>query len=180
MGRGSDLSDLFNIQKIISYPIGSSSQVLQFNENILAHFRRNQQSRFWHREAGGQLFAQIADGLISVVEATGPRSTDKRSRTNYVPDRWAEQREIDERFPWGLHFIGDWHTHPEDRPQPSPIDINSTGDGVRRSRHSLHGFVLVIVGRNDFPDGLFVAIHDGAQSHVLRASTIAAQSTSSA
>jgi integrative and conjugative element protein (TIGR02256 family) len=84
-----------------------------------------------------------------------------------VPDRWAEQREIDERFSKGLHFIGDWHTHPEDRPQPSPIDINSTGDGVRRSRHSLRGFVMVIVGRIDFPDGLHVAIHDGDHSHVL-------------
>lgn len=152
---------------MIAYPIGSSFQTLEFSDEVLAHFRRHRQTQFWHREAGGQLFARVEAGLISVVEATGPRRTDRRSRTGYYPDRCAEQREIDERFPVGLHFVGDWHTHPEDRPQPSPIDLDSTGDGVRRSHHGLHGFVMVIVGRVDFPAGLHVAIHDGDQPYLL-------------
>jgi integrative and conjugative element protein (TIGR02256 family) len=152
---------------MIAYAIGSSAQTLEFSDEVLAHFRKHRQTRLWHREAGGQLFARVQTGLISVVEATGPRRTDRRNRTTYFPDRRAEQSEIDERFPAGLHFIGDWHSHPEDRPSPSLIDLDSTGDGVRRSRHSLHGFVMVIVGRIEFPAGLHVAVHDGKEPHLL-------------
>jgi hypothetical protein len=59
------------------------------------------------------------------VEATGPRRTDRRTRTSSVPDRRAEQREIDDRFRRGLHFLGDWHTHPKNIPHPSGPDVAS-------------------------------------------------------
>ena len=155
---------------MITFPIGTSGQKLAFADNVLARFRRYQQMRWWHREAGGQLFARVRDGWIEVAEATGPRRTDRRSRTSYEPDPRAEQREIDERFPLGLHFVGDWHTHPEDRPSPSLIDTRSTAEGVRRSFHSLHAFVMVIVGRGVFPEALHVSVHDGEALYLLRAS----------
>lgn len=154
---------------MIAYPIGTSGQVLEFSEDVLDHFTRFQQTGFKHREAGGQLFARIENGRIWVVEATGPRLTDRRGRTSYQPDRYAEQREIDDRFPAGLHFIGDWHTHPEDRPKPSSVDLSSTADGVRRSRHGLNAFVMVIVGRGELPVALHVSVHDGVVCYALEA-----------
>lgn len=105
---------------------------------------------------------------MCVVEATGPRPADKRSRYGYVPDRQVEQIEIDTRFRLGLHFVGDWHTHPENNPQPSQIDIASMAEGVQKSKHSLNAFVLVIVGRYEFPGSLFVSLHDGNALHILR------------
>lgn len=152
---------------MIAFPIGTSGQKLLFAEDVLARFERYQQVRWWQREAGGQLFARVEGSWIEVVEATGPRRTDRRGRNNYEPDRRAEQREIDERFPLGLHFVGDWHTHPEDRPKPSPIDVQSTAEGVRRSRHALHAFVMVIVGCGPFPEALHVSVHDGAGPYLL-------------
>lgn len=152
---------------MLVYPIGSSGQSLVLSTDVLAHFERHQQMRWWQREAGGQLFARVEGNDIHVVEATGPRRTDRRGRTSYLPDRYAEQREIDERFPSELHFIGDWHTHPEDRPSPSGVDLRSTAEGVRRSRHALNAFVMVIVGRISFPEGLFVSVHDGQFCHRL-------------
>lgn len=72
-------------------------------------------------------------------------------------------------FAHGLHYVGDWHTHPEDNPWPSPTDLDSIVDCVRRSRHELAGFLLVIVGRLDPPAGLYVALHDGRSASALRA-----------
>lgn len=153
---------------MIVYPIGTSGQTLLFHAKVIGWFERHQQLRWWQREAGGQLFARFEDDVIHVVEATGPRRTDRRGRSSYEPDRRAEQREIDDRFPLGLHFIGDWHTHPEDHPIPSYLDLRSTAEGVRRSHHVLNAFVMAIVGRVSLPSGLLISLHDGITQHVLR------------
>jgi integrative and conjugative element protein (TIGR02256 family) len=171
LAQASRLSDLWARHAVIVYPIGRSGQRLSFMPEVLKQLARHQQTRFWHREAGGQLFARIEDCNVRVVEATGPRPTDRRCRSRYEPDRVAEQAEIDARFPQGLHFVGDWHTHPEDRPTPSSIDLLSTAEGVRRSRHGLNAFVLVIVGRGAFPAGLHVCLHDAVTQYELRASS---------
>lgn len=153
---------------MIAYPIGASGEMLLFHPEVIATFQRHQQLRWWQREAGGQLFARFQGAAIHVVEATGPRRSDRRSRYSYEPDHCAEQREIDSRFPSGLHFVGDWHTHPEDYPRPSGVDLRSTAEGVRKSKHGLHAFVMVIAGRASLPAGLYVALHDGHVHHVLK------------
>jgi hypothetical protein len=56
--------------------------------------------------------------------------------------------------------VGDWHTHPEALPGPSGLDIASISDSVRKSTHALNGFLLVIVGQAEPPDGLLVSVHD--------------------
>jgi hypothetical protein len=70
----------------------------------------------------------------------------------------------------GLHFIGDWHTHPERIPAPSKQDELSVQEMFGRSFHALNGFVLVIVGEEEFPAGLFVSIVDGSNIVPLSAS----------
>jgi integrative and conjugative element protein (TIGR02256 family) len=146
---------------MIEYSIGRSGQALIFADPVLEKFSRHRQLRFWQREAGGQLFGRLDGSRITVLEATGPRRTDRRTRTTYIPDRRAEQREIDDRFDRGMHFIGDWHSHPEKIPLPSYRDISSLDDTVRRSNHSMLAFVLVIVGQLAAPEGLHVSIFHG-------------------
>jgi integrative and conjugative element protein (TIGR02256 family) len=146
---------------MIEYPIGRSEQALIFTVPVLDKFLRHRQLHFWQREAGGQLFGRLDGCRIEVLEATGPRRTDWRTRTSYVPDRRAEQREIDDRFARGLHFIGDWHSHSQKIPVPSYRDVSSLDDTVRRSSHSMLAFILVIVGQLPAPQGLHVSIFHG-------------------
>lgn len=155
----------------LEYPIGNSGQVLVVPEEIVRKFRQYRQKRWYQREAGGQLFARLSLPRIVIEEATGPRDTDRRTRTSYVPDRAAEQREIDSRHPEGLHYVGDWHTHPEALPGPSALDIASISDSVRKSTHALNGFLLVIVGQAEPPRGLLVSVHDRFGSFVTLAAT---------
>lgn len=143
------------------YLIGTSGQKLLFTPKVLTYFQRHQQRRLFQREAGGQLFATFANNEITIVEATGPRRTDRRSRYSYIPDRTEEQREIVERHTLGLHFVGDWHTHPERDGRPSSTDLSSISETVRKSRHSLNGFVLVVVGYSALPASMHVSVHDG-------------------
>ena len=156
---------------MLEYPIGSSAQVLVMPEAVVRKFRRYRQKRWYQSEAGGQLFARFSASRIVVEQATGPRRTDRRTRTSYVPDRTAEQREIDSRHAKGLHYVGDWHTHPEPVPGPSSLDIASISESVRKSTHALNGFLLVIVGQAEPPGGLFVSVHDRFGGSVTLAAT---------
>ena len=150
---------------VIAFDIGQSGQTLQLTDAVLNHFDRHRQTRFWHREAGGLLFARLHLPVVEVVEATGPRRTDGRARYSYWPDHEAERAEIESRFRRDLHFVGCWHTHPEDVASPSHVDVRNTADCVRRSHHSLTGFLLVVVGRSTIPDSMFVSICDRSSVH---------------
>lgn len=149
---------------MIAFPIATSGQRLVFTPAVLEHFEKHQQLRWWQREAGGQLFARLALPDILVEEATGPRPSDWRARHSYRPNRRAEQREIASQHVRGLHFIGDWHTHPEAVPTPSAQDVASMHDLVTKSVHSFNGFVLVIIGTSPLPDGLCVSIFNGSDA----------------
>src|ERR1041384_1637237 len=107
-----------------------------FEPPVLEHFAKNRQKRYFSCEAGGQLFADLANPkLFRVVEATGPRRSDLRSIFGFRPDRKAEQLEISKRYELGLHFVGDWHTHPQRHPSPSSTDLNSMREMVQQSRY---------------------------------------------
>jgi integrative and conjugative element protein (TIGR02256 family) len=147
-----------NPSLVFRLPTGLGS--LELSPQVLQHLDANRQRRLLSREAGGQLFATFEDpSIMNVVDATGPRPTDRRSLYNYQPDRIAEKAEIRDRYARGLHYMGDWHTHRQKRPTPSPTDEHNINELVRLSSHDLAGFILVIVGQASFPDGLHVSFH---------------------
>ncbi|MER8509974.1 Mov34/MPN/PAD-1 family protein [Mesorhizobium sp. M0894] len=164
---------------MISFDIGQSGQSLAFSDSVLEHFNQHRQTRFWHKEAGGLLFARFQLPVIDIDVATGPRRGDRRTRYSYRPDEGAEQREINDMFSRGRHFVGCWHTHPEDIASPSCIDRRNIADCVRRSYHALNGFIMVIVGRNPIPDGMCVSVCDKSSVYELAFSRNAASIDSS-
>lgn len=151
----------------MQYSFGIAGHSLVLSRAALDHFDRHRQVRYWQREAGGLLFARFPGARIVVNLATGPRTRDRRGRYSYRPDRAAEQLEIDKNHATGLHFVGTWHTHPEDRPSPSSIDMASIADIFQRSRHALNAFAVVIVGRDFGPEGIYVGLWDGTAMHRL-------------
>ncbi|MBN9008274.1 MAG: Mov34/MPN/PAD-1 family protein [Rhizobiales bacterium] len=152
---------------MISFDVGVSGQTITFSDDVLARFDGHRQIHFWQREAGGLLFARLSLPIIEVCQVTGPRQTDRRTRFSYGPDERAERREIEEMFRHDVHFVGCWHTHPEDVTSPSHIDLRNISDCVRRSKHALNGFIMVIVGRGTLPQSLFVSVCDGQASYPL-------------
>lgn len=153
---------------VMEYSTGSSDQVIELSSAVLTRFKQHRQLLPGQLEAGGQLFARFDDGRIIVDEATGPRASDCRTVTSFAPNRREEQAEINDRHSGKLHYIGDWHTHPEECPCPSSTDIASIGECVRRSTHDLNGFLLIVVGRAEPPRGIYVLLHDGVNSRELQ------------
>jgi integrative and conjugative element protein (TIGR02256 family) len=144
----------------ITFNIGDSGQRLVLTPAVLNHLAKHLQSDETSSEPGGQLFARFASEQILVERATGPRVTDRRSRYEYIPDRRMEQEEIDAMHGQGLHFIGDWHTHPQGIPRASLSDVQSIREAFEQSKHHLNGFVMLIAGTESFPLGLFLSLYD--------------------
>jgi len=156
---------------MIQYIIGDSGQTLLLTDTVLTHFARYRQVAPLSREAGGQLFAKFVHNEIHLEHATGPRLTDRRSVTSFIPNRFVERREIKKHFKSGFHYVGDWHTHSEQSPTPSHTDIVTFQDMFSKSRHKLASFVMVIVGTAPPPAGLFVALCNDKGIHRLLPTT---------
>lgn len=144
----------------IRYPIGESGQFLTLEQSVLDHFVKWRQLDPKMPEAGGQLFGAVEGQCIKVKLATGPRRSDRRGRFFFIADRLAERREIGTLYKSGLHYFGDWHTHPQSIPTPSDTDLSSMAELFARSKHELNAFLMVIVGTAEFPDGLHVSLHE--------------------
>lgn len=142
-------------------PTGGERVGVFLTHDVLQHFAKYRQTRLWHREAGGQLFAIIDGERWTIVEATGPRRSDRRWRFGFRSSRTMEQAEITDRFAKGLHYVGDWHTHPESIPTPSGEDLGSMAEMIRTSDYQTTGLLMLIIGTQPPPLGLHISLHCG-------------------
>ena len=131
-------------------------QAYLFSSTCVDALSNNRQRNFLGKEIGGQLFARFKEDKIVVEIATVTRGRSRRTKFGFWPDREAERQDIAHIFKEGLHYIGDWHTHPEKHPTPSCTDIHKALEIFNKSRHELNAMLMVIVGQARFPDGLFV------------------------
>jgi integrative and conjugative element protein (TIGR02256 family) len=150
---------------ILRYGRASGESSVLITDAALSAMFAFRQAKARDKEAGGQLFAHFDGSDVVIVEATPPTFLDRRSRYNFKPNGFLQRREIRKKHATGLHFIGDWHTHPETIATPSGDDLTSMQDCFRRSRHDLTGFVLIVVGIAPPPEGWYVGLvgADGVQ-----------------
>lgn len=142
----------------ICYRVPGNSQLLVIEAKPRKQFMRYRQLDGRHKEAGGQLFACIKNGKLHIVVATQPSRFDIRTRFGFKPNRGMERRTINQMYAKGLHFIGDWHTHPEPLAQPSLIDIENIKNIFTQSVHQLGGMLMVIVGTDSALEGMYVGL----------------------
>lgn len=126
--------------------------VVVFSNAVLARICGYAQTRWWQREAGGQLFSATPhQARVVVSDATGPHVRDARSRHAFVPDPTTATRDRNERFGQGQHAVGLWHTHPEAVPSPSHQDRTTTREYLEAFEGAMDGFLLVTLGNEGTP-----------------------------
>lgn len=142
-------------QRIVG-KIEGLSQELVIQPSLLKHISVYRQVTSWSNEAGGQLFGTIDGELVCGIEATGPYSGDERLRHRYCSNSVAAQGTIDKMAQKGLLYLGEWHTHAEDFPNASGMDVNAMHRLIENSRLNSSSLLLLIVGRVPSIDGLAV------------------------
>ncbi|MFB9991943.1 Mov34/MPN/PAD-1 family protein [Deinococcus oregonensis] len=110
------------------------------------------QHRSKDREAGGMLIGhhplETEDIVLDCL--TTPQPQDRRSRHQFHRDQAAHQELLD--LQWILSgkkrtYVGEWHTHPEDDPHPSSLDLSSWKKAIKHTAFHGPGLLFIIVGR---------------------------------
>lgn len=143
---------------MITCTLPGKKQSLVFTEDVVNLLLEYRQHRFLQLEAGGQLFAKIEDSVCTVSVATRPKKTDRRGMFFFWGNRKEQQDDIVHYFNKGLHFIGDWHSHPQTNPAPSYTDLMSMKECFNQSTHELNYFVYAIVGKTLDPKKIWIGI----------------------
>jgi len=110
-------------------------------ERLLAHKQVKSDSA----EAAGVIIGERRGNHLVIQHISEPGQDDRRSR--YAVDRCSRihQLEVDQAFYQSggtFQYLGEWHTHPEDYPIPSPRDLKSW----RKYLTDPEPMVLIIVG----------------------------------
>jgi integrative and conjugative element protein (TIGR02256 family) len=123
-----------------------SDQRLRIESQVLRHVRRFRQSSDVRPEAGGQLFGTVTDSLVRVIAASGPHRSDQRSRYAFRSNPRTAQTSIEAHAKHGLLYLGEWHTHAENVPNPSETDAGAIRAILQKSQLNTDALVLMIVG----------------------------------
>lgn len=143
--------------RIFGYP--GVSQSIVIGDAALAVFQAHRQTGF-REEAGGLLFATIKSTGLHIVEATPPHPKDSRARLSFRLDLEIVQSTINERFQHNLHYVGEWHTHPEHIPTASKRDLTTMASAFSKSRLGISSLTMIIVGKKINGNGLWVSLHN--------------------
>lgn len=135
--------------------------IVRLEEAALSILMSQRQAR-GANESGGLLFSRLdSDAIISIAEVSIPVKSDIRNKYYFKHDKIKAQKTIEENFKRGLHYIGDWHSHPQLIPEPSTSDVKSIKDVFQQSRHALNFMVHIIIGQSENPEDLYVCLTNG-------------------
>lgn len=128
----------------------SDEQFVYFSQEVLEVFERHIQSDSG-TEAGGILLGHVRGKHLEVLEASEPTREDRRLRyffermihghKSLADRRWRDSNGL-------VRYIGEWHTHPQETPSPSSIDIHEW-QALAQDRADRRPLLAVIVGRQN-------------------------------
>lgn len=153
------------MQFISAWRSGDSRILLDLGLRSLEVFSAHVQSTISTPEAGGLLLGTVHGQSMLISEATTPTRLDRQWRTLF------------ERMPFGhraiaklrwrasngtVRYLGEWHTHPEDYPNPSGTDVMEWR-ALAVKRTDGRPVLAVIVGRKGLHVELMTASGERVQ-----------------
>ncbi len=126
---------------------------LCFDKNVWARFLQYQGAEQFTVENGGILVGELnpADRLIIITDCTEPMKEDKRSRFHFFRSENMHQRIMDKLWQesdYKKTYLGEWHTHAEKVPNPSPLDIKEW-IRINKKHHNSSFLFFVIIGKDE-------------------------------
>ena len=139
---------------------------IQYSKEIIQVIT-SQILRFGLLETGGTLLGYIENGILYVSKASkpGPKAIHEpdyfKADANYI-DMFIDMEIANSNGKF--RYIGEWHTHPQIKPCPSPTDFKS----LKEIADSSNDFVLMlIVGAVNFKQDKFFDQHIAIVKHRL-------------
>ncbi|WP_434136935.1 Mov34/MPN/PAD-1 family protein (plasmid) [Pseudomonas luteola] len=114
------------MQFVAEWSANQGRNLIYIHPEVLDVFKRHIQVDPADLEGGGLLLGYVRGSHLEITEATIPTRFDRRFRTFFermkdLHEHIAQKRWTDSN---GLvRYIGEWHTHPQDHPSPSGLDL---------------------------------------------------------
>ncbi len=130
--------------------IGGQSVSVKIEQDVWDVWNQFRQFKENSNEACGVLIGGYDTnvGKIFIENCTTPQKSDERKRTYFKLKAKKHQVAVNHHHKSsdGTQFyIGTWHTHPENNPKPSQLDLNDWKKCIARNRH-IAMFAFAIVG----------------------------------
>lgn len=111
---------------INTWKLPNTDQYVYLGAQPLQIFEKYMQEGPDSREAGGILLGYVRGAHLEIIEATEPSRFDRRFKFLFermpffhrrlAMKRWRESNGL-------IRYVGEWHTHPQNQPVPSSIDL---------------------------------------------------------
>ncbi len=137
------------MQFMSSWATDDGKTLLHFSESTLGTFCQHVQVKNSDSEAGGLLLGSVHGAHMIIDQATVPTTCDRRFRYFFERMPFGHERIAQARWSASqgtIRYLGEWHTHPEDDPHPSTLDIEEW-NRLSSQRQDKRPMIAVIVGR---------------------------------
>lgn len=137
------------MRHVSDWTLADGSLLLNFSQEVRDVFQRHIQVGDLP-ESGGVLLGTVHERGLLVTVATTPTRLDRQ--LSYLFERFPfGHRAVAKRL-WRhsagtIRYIGEWHTHPQDIPIPSGIDVDEWRK-LAKERTDKRPLLAVIVGRH--------------------------------
>lgn len=117
----------------------------------LQKLKRYRQTKIKHVEAGGVLLGRLSrEGSdIIIDDITVPGEGDIASRFSFNREKKRTQYLVNKAWHESegtKNYLGEWHTHPENIPNPSPQDLTNWHYISTNAQYEQDSLIFIIVG----------------------------------
>jgi integrative and conjugative element protein (TIGR02256 family) len=131
------------MQELVLYAADGTRVLIE--QEVFEHVDIYRQLKSSDREAGGILIGEYRGKDLRILSSTMPGKLDQRSRYRFGRRSPHHQKQAYELWLSSNSIqshIGDWHTHPQDYPTPSTLDLQEW-----RKKLPIRPALLAILGR---------------------------------
>lgn len=137
------------MQKPGSVIIGDGNMKVAVALEVIQQLRDLQEKHSFCKESGGIIVGYYENTLggLKISDLTFPQAEDVRSRFRFIRKTAGHQDIMDELWKksgYKKSYLGEWHTHNQANPSPSPIDkLNWKKIAKREQNFDILYFVIV-------------------------------------
>lgn len=120
-----------------------------FADSVLNVMDKHAQIKPTAPEQGGILLGRFYEDKVVIEKISTPTDLDKCSRYNFERHKLSAQIVVNYEFfnNSQIMYLGEWHTHPEDNPTPSAVDLKMIKEQFTKNKITVPFLLLVIKGR---------------------------------
>ena len=126
---------------------GDKNLEIHINNHVILTLNAYRQLEPHQHEKGGILIGSFTEDKVIIIGLTHPFPQDKSSRFSFYRQDPMHDKILQAHWKLSNHkvgFAGDWHTHPENIPTASSIDLSGWKKQIQHS----HPYIFLIQGIN--------------------------------